>query len=155
MSPKPNGRNINVTEANKKEYVRAVAEMKLTAAIKEQIEAFRSGFYEVIPQEDIAIFEEQELEMVISGLPEVDIEDLRANTIYSTYTASSPQIQWFWRAVNSMDREERVKLVQFVTGTGKIPVGGFAKLIGMSGPQKFSIHRDASGAHRLPQAHTW
>lgn len=135
--------------------MRLVAEMKLTAAIKEQIEAFRSGFYEIIPQSDIAIFDEQELEMIISGLPEVDLDDLRANTLYSTYTPSSPQIQWFWRAVNSMDREERVKLVQFVTGTGRIPVGGFAKLVGMSGPQKFSIHRDASGSHRLPQAHTW
>jgi E3 ubiquitin-protein ligase HUWE1 len=54
-----------------------------------------------------------------------------------------------------MDREERVKLIQFVTGTGKIPVGGFSKLMGMSGPQKFNIQRDRSGAHRLPQAHTW
>lgn len=132
-----------------------MAENKLTHAIRDQIEAFRKGFYEIIPQEDIAIFDEQELEMIISGLPEVDIDDLRANTLYLTYTANSPQVQWFWRAVRSMDREERVKLVQFVTGTGKIPVGGFAKLVGMSGPQKFTVQRDANGAHRLPQAHTW
>lgn len=47
-----------------------------------------------------------------------------------------------------------MKLVQFVTGTGKIPVGGFSELVGMSGPQKFNIHKDRNGAHRLPQAHT-
>lgn len=111
----------------------------------------------------------QELELIISGLPNVDIDDLKANTEYSDYTGSSVQIQWFWRAVRSFTREQQIKLVQFVTGTGKIPVGGFAELVGMrfalskwtqvsntaSGPQKFSIHKDRNGPHRLPQAHTW
>ncbi len=93
--------------------------------------------------------------MVISGLPEVDIDDLKANTEYGAgYTATSPQIQWFWRAVRAMDREERLKLVQFVTGTGRIPVGGFSELQGMSGPQKFNVQKDRSGPTRLPQAHT-
>ena len=71
------------------------------------------------------------MELVISGLPEVDIDDLKANTEYSDYTPASVQIQWFWRAVRSFTREQQVKLVQFVTGTGKIPVGGFAELVGM------------------------
>ena len=97
----------------------------------------------------------QELEMIISGIPEVDVDDLRANTEYAVgYSLSSPQIQWFWRAVRSFDREQRLKLVQFVTGTGKIPVGGFARLMGMSGPQKFNIHKDRADSDRLPQAHT-
>lgn len=73
----------------------------------------------------------------------------------SAYSPSSPQIQWFWRAVRTFDHEQRVKLVQFITGTGKIPVGGFAELVGMSGPQKFNIHKDRNGPERLPQAHTW
>eukprot|EP00049_Salpingoeca_infusionum_P010474 m.180003 g.180003 ORF g.180003 m.180003 type:complete len:510 (+) comp14651_c3_seq1:981-2510(+) len=151
---KENGRDINVTNDNKKEYVRLIANRHLTEAIKEQIEAFQKGFYELIPQEEIKLFDEQDLELIISGLPEVDIEDLRANTEYRSYSSSSPQIQWFWRAVRSFEPEERVKLVQFVTGTGRIPVGGFARLVGMSGPQKFNIHKDSGGAHRLPQAHT-
>lgn len=151
-----NGRNINVTNANKKEYVQLVANMKLNEAIKEQIAAFREGFYEIIPQDEISLFNDAELELMISGLPVVDIDDLKANTEYGpSYSLGSPQIQWFWRAVRAMNREERVKLVQFVTGTGKIPVGGFAELVGMSGPQKFNIQKDRNGPRRLPQAHTW
>jgi len=151
-----NGRNINVTNANKKEYVQLVADMKLNEAIKEQIAAFREGFYEIIPQDEISLFNDAELELMISGLPVVDIDDLKANTEYGpSYSLGSPQIQWFWRAVRAMNREERVKLVQFVTGTGKIAVGGFAGLVGMSGPQKFNIQKDRNGPRRLPQAHTW
>ena len=93
--------------------------------------------------------------MIISGLPDVDIDDLKANTEYADgYSQSSPQIQWFWRAMRSFDTETQVKCIQFVTGTGKIPVGGFANLVGMSGLQKFNIHRDRN-TERLPQAHTW
>jgi E3 ubiquitin-protein ligase HUWE1 len=45
------------------------------AAIQEQISAFLSGFHEVIPKELIRIFNEQELELLISGMPEIDIDD--------------------------------------------------------------------------------
>jgi E3 ubiquitin-protein ligase HUWE1 len=152
---KPGGADIEVTETNKGEYVRLVCRQKLVLAIKDQMTNFLEGFYEVIPQSEIAIFNEKELEMVISGLPDVDVDDLKANTEYgSGYSPSSPQIQWFFRAVRTFGREENVRLVQFITGTGKIPVGGFAKLVGMSGPQKFNIHKDRNGADRLPQAHT-
>ena len=106
--------------------------MKLTEAIKEQIHAFQKGFYEIIPQKDIAIFDEQELEMIMSGLPDVNVDDLKANTEYgSGFSLHTPQIQWFWRAMRSFDREERLKFVQFVTGTGRIPTGGFSELQGM------------------------
>lgn len=47
-----------MTESNKKEYVRLVANMKLTDAIKEQISAVQKGFYEIIPLEDINLFDE-------------------------------------------------------------------------------------------------
>jgi E3 ubiquitin-protein ligase HUWE1 len=69
--------------------------------------------------------------MIMSGLPEVDVDDLRAHTEYQGYTVSSPPIQWFWRAVRSFNRELRLKLIQFTTGTGRIPSGGFAQLVGM------------------------
>ena len=52
-------------------------------------------------------------EMIISGLPDVDIDDLKANTEYgSSYSVSSPQIQWFWRVLRTFDRTQRVKLIQ-------------------------------------------
>jgi len=149
------GQNVAVTNDNKNLYVDLICNVKLVEAIKPQMEAFLKGFRELIPQKDVAIFNENELEMIISGLPDVDIDDLKANTEYgSSYSVSSPQIQWFWRVLRTFDRTQRVKLIQFITGTGKIPVGGFADLAGMSGPQKFNIHKDRSGSDRLPQAHT-
>ncbi len=49
-------------------------------------------------QDLIALFNDHELELLISGLPEIDVDDLRANTEYTSYTAASPVIQWFWQA---------------------------------------------------------
>lgn len=62
------------------------------------------------------IFNDHELELLISGLPEVDIADLKANTEYSGYTAASTVIQWFWEVVEEMGKEELALLLQFVTG---------------------------------------
>ncbi|KAL9625810.1 MAG: hypothetical protein Q9160_000130 [Pyrenula sp. 1 TL-2023] len=150
----PNGRNIPVTDENKQEYVQLVVEYRLTESIKEQLENFLKGFYEIIPAEIISIFNEQELELLISGLPDIDIDDWKANTEYHTYNASSAQIQWFWRAVRSFDKEEQAKLLQFVTGTSKVPLNGFKELEGMNGFSKFNIHKDYGNKDRLPSSHT-
>ncbi|KAL3226530.1 hypothetical protein MRX96_004418 [Rhipicephalus microplus] len=112
------------------------------------------GFYEIIPKRLIGIFNEQELELLISGLPSIDVDDLRAHTEYHKYQATSLQIQWFWRALRSMDQADRAKFLQFVTGTSKVPLQGFAALEGMNGVQRFQIHRDDRSTDRLPSAHT-
>jgi E3 ubiquitin-protein ligase HUWE1 len=112
------------------------------------------GFHDIIPAELIAIFNEQELELLISGLPEIDVDDWKSNTEYHNYSASSSQIQWFWRAVRSFDKEERAKLLQFVTGTSKVPLNGFKELEGMNGFSLFNIHRDYGSKDRLPSSHT-
>lgn len=112
------------------------------------------GFHEIIPEELIAIFNEQELELLISGLPDIDVDDWKSNTEYHNYTAASQQIQWFWRAVRSFDKEERAKLLQFVTGTSKVPLNGFKELEGMNGVSRFNIHRDYNDKKRLPSSHT-
>jgi hypothetical protein len=67
-----NGRNIPVTEDNKFEYVQKLCYAKLYEEIKPQIEAFNAGFYEIIPQKMVTIFDHRELELVISGLPTID-----------------------------------------------------------------------------------
>ncbi|KAG2225111.1 hypothetical protein INT45_011794 [Circinella minor] len=152
---KPGGRDIEVTEENKREYVSLVTEQKLTTAIKDQINAFLQGFHDIIPASLIQIFNEQELELLISGLPDIDIDDWKNNTEYQGgYSTGTPQVQWFWRAVRSFDQEERAKLLQFATGTSKVPLEGFAHLQGSGGVQKFQIHKDFGGDSRLPSAHT-
>lgn len=70
----PGGRNIKVTEENKHQYVDLVAEHRLTTAIRPQINAFLDGFTELIHKELISIFNDKELELLISGLPDIDCE---------------------------------------------------------------------------------
>lgn len=62
-------------------------------AIRKQLAAFLEGFYEIIPKRLISIFTEQELELLISGLPTIDIDDLKANTEYHKYQSSSIQVR--------------------------------------------------------------
>ncbi|CAH1120985.1 unnamed protein product [Ceutorhynchus assimilis] len=150
----PDGRHIPVLEENKMDYIRLVCQMKMTGEIKQQLTAFLEGFYDIIPMRLISIFNEQELELLISGLPNVDIDDLKANTEYHKYQSNSLQIQWFWRALRSFDQADRAKFLQFVTGTSKVPLQGFGALEGMNGVQKFQIHRDDRSTDRLPSAHT-
>lgn len=149
-----NGRNVEVTNENKQEFVRLVVEFKLLTSVKDQMDNFLSGFHGIIPAELISIFNEQELELLISGVPDIDVNDWKSNTEYHQYTAASQQIQWFWRAVRSFDKEERAKLMQFVTGTSKPPLNGFKELEGMNGATRFNIHRDYGNKDRLPSSHT-
>ena len=88
----PNGNNTPVTEENKREYVKLVCQMKMTGAIRKQLNAFLEGFYDIIPKKLVSIFTEQELELLISGLPTIDIDDLKANTEYHKYQPTSLQV---------------------------------------------------------------
>ncbi|CAN4103909.1 unnamed protein product [Withania somnifera] len=151
---KPGGRNIRVTEETKHEYVDLVADHILTNAIRPQINAFLEGFNELVPRELISIFNDKELELLISGLPEIDMEDLKANTEYTGYTAASTAVQWFWEVIKGFSKEDMARFLQFVTGTSKVPLEGFKALQGISGPQRFQIHKAYGAPERLPSAHT-
>jgi hypothetical protein len=151
----PNGANMKVTDANKRDYVDAVARHRMTSAIEPQIHAFLEGFWNVLPRVSLQLFSDHELELMISGLPDVDVLDLRANCEYhGGYSASSQVILWFWEILIAMDSEQRALLLQFVTGTSKVPVGGFSELQAFSGRQKFQIHKAYGDIDRLPTAHT-
>ena len=151
---KPAGAGVAVTEANKKEYVNLVAEHRMITAIKPQITAFLQGFWELVPKRLISIFNNQELELLISGLPDINKADLKAHTEYTGYVAASKVVRWFWEVVDEMDKEDTARLLQFCTGTSKVPLEGFKALQGISGPQKFQIHRAYGTQDRLPAAHT-
>ncbi|KAG6506244.1 hypothetical protein ZIOFF_031566 [Zingiber officinale] len=150
----PGGRNIRVIEETKHEYVDLVAEHILTTTIRPQINSFLEGFNELVPKELILIFNDKELELLLSGLPEIDLDDLQANTEYTGYSAASTVIQWFWEVVKSFNKEDMERLLQFVTRTSKVPLEGFKALQGISGPQQFQIHKTYGAPERLPSAHT-
>jgi len=70
---KPGGEEVPVTEENKKEYVELVVEYRIVRRVKEQFDAFMSGFSELIPLELITVFDERELELLIGGMSEIDV----------------------------------------------------------------------------------
>uniref|UniRef100_A0AAR2K4E1 E3 ubiquitin-protein ligase n=1 Tax=Pygocentrus nattereri TaxID=42514 RepID=A0AAR2K4E1_PYGNA len=150
---KPDGGNILVTEENKEEYIRLVAEWRLSRRVEEQTQAFFEGFNEVLPQQYLQYLDAKELEVMLCGMQEIDLADWQRNTIYRHYARSSKQIIWFWQFVKEMDNEKRMRLLQFVTGTCRLPVGGFADLMGSNGPQKFCIEK-VGKENWLPRSHT-
>lgn len=150
----PNGRNIDVTNENKKEYVDLMVKWRIEKRIAEQFQAFKEGFQELIPQDLINVFDERELELLIGGIAEIDVDDWKKHTDYRGYTESDEVVQNFWKTVRSWDGEQKSRLLQFTTGTSRIPVNGFKDLQGSDGPRRFTIEKAGELAN-LPKAHTW
>ncbi|KAG7216721.1 hypothetical protein INR49_021104 [Caranx melampygus] len=134
---KPDGTNVLVTEENKEEYISLMAEWRFSRGVEGQTKAFLDGFNEVM----------------LCGMQEVDLQDWQRNTVYRHYTRNSKQIIWFWQLVKEVDNEVRLRLMQFVTGTCRLPLGGFAELMGSNGPQKFCIEKVGKDTW-LPRSHT-
>ncbi|XP_056290361.1 NEDD4-like E3 ubiquitin-protein ligase WWP1 isoform X2 [Pseudoliparis swirei] len=150
---KPDGTNVLVTAENKEEYISLMAEWRFSRGVEGQTKAFLDGFNEVVPLQWLQYFDEKELEVMLCGMQEVDLQDWQRNTVYRHYTRNSKQIIWFWQLVKEVDNEVRLRLMQFVTGTCRLPLGGFAELMGSNGPQKFCIEKVGKDTW-LPRSHT-
>lgn len=151
---KPGGRNIMVTEKNKKEYLERVVRWRLERGVAEQTESLVRGFYEVVDPRLVSVFDARELELVIAGAAEIDLNDWRAHTEYrSGYHDAHPVVEWFWSCISRFSNEQRLRLLQFVTGTSSIPFEGFAALRGSTGPRRFCIEKWGK-PNSLPRAHT-
>lgn len=149
----PGGRDVEVTEDNKKDYVDLVTEYRISKRVSEQFQAFMSGFNELIPQELINVFDERELELLIGGMSEIDVDDWQKHTDYRGYNPSDEVVEWFWKIVKNWPAEKKSRLLQFTTGTSRIPVNGFKDLQGSDGPRRFTIEK-AGEVTQLPKSHT-
>ncbi|XP_017955009.1 E3 ubiquitin-protein ligase Nedd-4 isoform X5 [Drosophila navojoa] len=151
---KTGGANIEVSNENKDEYIKLVIEWRFVARVKDQMTAFLDGFGSIIPLNLIKIFDEHELELLMCGIQNIDVKDWRENTLYKgDYHMNHIIIQWFWRAVLSFSNEMRSRLLQFVTGTSRVPMNGFKELYGSNGPQMFTIEKWGT-PNNFPRAHT-
>jgi E3 ubiquitin-protein ligase NEDD4 len=150
---KPGGRDVEVTNENKKEYVELITEWKIQKCVEEQFKAFMDGFNELVPEDLVNVFDERELELLIGGIAEIDVEDWKKHTDYRGFQESDEAIQWFWKCVSEWDNEQRARLLQFTTGTSRIPVNGFKDLQGSDGPRRFTIEK-AGEPNQLPKSHT-
>ncbi|XP_045555422.1 E3 ubiquitin-protein ligase HECW2 isoform X2 [Salmo salar] len=151
---KPGGANIPVTEKNKKEYIERMVKWRIERGVVQQTESLVRGFYEVVDSRLVSVFDARELELVIAGTAEIDLVDWRSNTDYrGGYHDNHIVIRWFWAAVERFNNEQRLRLLQFVTGTSSIPYEGFASLRGSNGPRRFCVEKWGK-VTSLPRAHT-
>lgn len=150
---KAGGAQVRVNEENKQEYINAMTQWIFSRGVEEQMRAFLDGFNEVVPLQWLQYFDERELELMLCGMQELDVNDWERSTIYRHYTRTSKQVTWFWKFVRELDNEKRTRLLQFVTGTCRLPVGGFSELMGSNGPQHFCIEKVGKDTW-LPRSHT-
>jgi len=155
---KKGGKNLPVTEANKREYVKLYVNYRWCHGIEQQFLALHKGFHEVVPPHHLKPFDERELELVIGGIGKIDIVDWRSNTRLKHCTAETPVVKWFWEIVEGYSEEMRARLLQFVTGSSRVPLQGFKALqgsTGATGPRLFTLHTvESAPTENLPKAHT-
>ncbi|XP_066362074.1 E3 ubiquitin-protein ligase UPL6-like [Miscanthus floridulus] len=152
----PGGRDMRVTNDNVITFIHLVANHRLNYQIRAQSTHFLRGFQQLIPKDWIDMFNEHEIQVLISGsLESLDIDDLRSNTNYSAgYHPDHELIEMFWEVLKSLSSDNQKKFLKFVTGCSRGPLLGFQYL-----EPKFCIQRAGvpgleEHADRLPTSAT-
>ena len=139
---------MEVDEGNKRIFLTLCARRRMVERVAAAVEAFKEGFHALVPEDYLAILDAGELELMLSGLPTIDTDDLEANTVYMGAGGGVPVVAWFWGWCRGLDEEDRARLLQFVTGSARVPLGGFANL-----NPAFTIETIAR-RDGLPRSHT-
>jgi len=155
----PGGVNIAVTDSNKQEYLNRRFKFRMLDSISPQLWQLLCGLYEVVPMEVLSVFDYQELELLISGVPEIDLDDwMRHSRYVGLYKKLGPKhhvCEWFWEVVSGFTHEERARLLQFTTGTTRLPAQGFKALEANDGNFRlFTISGVSKVDFLYPRAHT-
>lgn len=145
----PGGAQLQVCNANKKQYIKMLADFVMTNRVHKRVKSFLIGISRWFPLTWLTTFSADEMELVCCGMSEIDVEDWRTHTRYEGYNASTPQVRWFWDLVEVMSSEDRARLLQFTRGSSKVPAAGFAALT-----PPFTISSTGSDDARLPSSHT-
>ncbi|KAI4311060.1 hypothetical protein MLD38_035996 [Melastoma candidum] len=152
----PGGKSLRVTNENVITFIHLVANHRLNFQIRQQSLHFLRGFQQLIQKEWIDMFNEHELQLLISGsLDCLDVDDLRSHTNYAGgYHSEHYVIEIFWEVLKGFSPENQKKFLKFVTGCSRGPLLGFKNL-----EPSFCIQRAAGSAtdealDRLPTSAT-
>ncbi|KAI9993500.1 hypothetical protein PInf_015607 [Phytophthora infestans] len=150
----PNGSNIPVTDDNKMEYITLRFKWIVATSISQQLGSLMQGLFSIIPKELISVFDHQELELLICGIPDIDVMDWKTHTIY-VGERDERAIAWFWNIVREFSNEQKARLLQFTTGSARVPVQGFKALTMNDGRIcPFAIQCVSADECLYPRAHT-
>lgn len=134
--------------------IELVAKYYVVDRVKEQSEAFTRGLWDVIDRSWLRLFNEPELQVLISGATggAIDVDDMRSNARYSGgYTGMERTISRFWSVVAAFSTKQQADLLRFVTSCERPPPLGFASMNPPFTIQRVGILRDGD---RLPTAST-
>ncbi|ETV65274.1 hypothetical protein, variant 1 [Aphanomyces astaci] len=124
----PHGQNIMVTAANQAEYVQRMLQYLLFDRIQLQLQSLLTGLFEILPQHYLIMFDHKELELVLCGVTEIDVADWKQFTATSSvlrdFEYHSMKMYWFWDILENMASPDRAKILQFATGSTRVPVQG-------------------------------
>ena len=135
------GSNIPVTKENMLYYFQKKIEYIMNKD-KIYINHIKKSIFSYIPESLIKIFSANELELILNGTPFIDVSDWIENTIYEGYSPSDDIIIKFWNIVKNLPQEKLSRLLQFSTGSTRVPVGGFKSLQSNRGKiSPFSIYK--------------
>ena len=156
---KEGGSEILITEDNKEEYLQSSFRYRVLESVRIQLWWFLRGFYDILPKNLIQVFDYQELGLMLSGIPEIDIEDWKRHTeylgAYASKGAKHKVIKWFWQVVEDWPEEKKARLLQFCTGSCTLPVQGFKALQSNDGNyRQFNIQSLSKSECLFPRAHT-
>ncbi|KAE8151403.1 ubiquitin-protein ligase Ufd4 [Aspergillus avenaceus] len=125
-----NGANVPVTIENVDKYVDQVVDLTLCSGVQRQVEAFREGFSQVFPFSALRTFTPTELVMLF-GRAE---EDWSIETLMDSIKADhgfnmdSRSVRNLLQTMSELNTQQRRDFLQFVTGSPKLPIGGFKSL---------------------------
>ncbi|ERN04907.1 E3 ubiquitin-protein ligase UPL4 isoform X1 [Amborella trichopoda] len=124
----PQYKQVNIY--NLDEYVSSMVDATVGSGISRQVEAFKSGFNQILPLEYLKIFAEDELERLLCGEINIWQSDNLLDEIKFDhgYTASSPPVINLLEIIQEFGSDQRRAFLQFVTGAPRLPPGGFAAL---------------------------
>eukprot|EP00753_Platysulcus_tardus_P015873 PLAT5322.5.p1 GENE.PLAT5322.5~~PLAT5322.5.p1 ORF type:complete len:971 (+),score=475.03 PLAT5322.5:331-3243(+) len=144
----PGGADIAVTNRNRQQFVDAYVAFKLESSIDRQFSAFKRGFMKVVSGDAFQLFHPAELELLICGSDELDMEALRDAAQYEEpYAADHAVIVNFWTVVLNFSPEQQRQLLRFATGSDRVPIKGLSAL-------SFTITRAGPDSDSLPTSHT-
>jgi len=147
----PDGKQVAVTNQNKFKYIYAMANHKLHTEIKNQSKAFMSGLSVFVTSDWLQIFNEEEMQIVISGAKKTfDVDDLKSHTTYKGYMSFDGGVKDFWKVFAEFTEEEKILLLKFVTSCSRPPLLGFSYL----NPQFTIQYVENPDGEKLPTAST-
>ncbi|XP_068631652.1 E3 ubiquitin-protein ligase SMURF2 isoform X2 [Battus philenor] len=155
---RPGGTNEPVTDTNKRDYVRLYVAHRFTRGAERQWLALQRGLADIIPPQLLRPLSPRDLQPLLAGRADLDPVDWRRHTRLKHVSPEAPIVNWFWEIVEEFDAEMRARLLQFVTGSRRVPLAGFRALQGSTGaaaPKLFTLHLVADASpDSLPKAHT-